>query len=279
MYNKFILELFINFVVNPIRYNKTIYIKYDCMLKVNMNYFSRFFISLLFLTLLTTGAYSVNNINAELTALNKWQTGDVVSIESVNHFGLNRCFCSCNIDDAIFKRIYSRSYKKVCTVPKSSLRYIKVLHYTLNGKIKIGEIICNKVIAKDLVEIFRDLFAAHYPIERMVLIDEYNADDELSMSHNNTSCFNFRAMTGGKNLSKHAKGLAIDINPLYNPYVKINHKGILVKPKNGKAYADRSHNFSYKIDRKDLCYRLFIKHGFHWGGAWRSHQDYQHFEK
>lgn len=243
----------------------------------NMKYFLKTFLYLTPLLLLSLITSAANNNDME--ALTQWRAGYMVSNESVNHFGISRCFSSNLISDAIYKRIYNKSYKSNCTIPRSSLRYIKVLHYTLSGQIRIGELICNKAIAKDLVEIFRDLFAAHYPIERMVLIDEYNADDELSMSHNNTSCFNFRAMTGSKRLSNHAKGCAIDINPLYNPYVKMGHEIVFVKPKNGKAYADRSRNFSYKIDRKDLCYRLFIKHGFRWGGAWKSHQDYQHFEK
>ena len=242
-----------------------------------MKYFQKNIFCLILLLLSSITVYAKNS--NDIAALSQWHAGDVVSMEGVNHFGINHCFSNNLISDAIYKRIYNKSYKSNCTIPRSSLRYIKVLHYTLSGQIRIGELICNKTIAADLVGIFRELFAAHYPIERMVLIDEYHADDELSMSHNNTSCFNFRAMTGGKSLSKHAKGLAIDINPLYNPYVKVSHNRIFVKPKNGKAYADRSRNFSYKIDRKDLCYRLFIKHGFRWGGAWKSHQDYQHFEK
>jgi len=81
-------------------------------------------------------------------------------------------------------------------------------------------------------------------------------------------------------LSNHSKGLAIDINPLYNPYVKTNKNGkIIISPEKGKKYADRKQSFPYKIDKNDLCYKEFIKHGFIWGGAWKSLKDYQHFEK
>ena len=79
---------------------------------------------------------------------------------------------------------------------------------------------------------------------------------------------------------KHAQGLAIDINPLYNPCVKRKKDGtLLIQPATGKPYVDRSKKFKYKITRQDLCYRLFTERGFRWGGAWRSLKDYQHFEK
>lgn len=184
------------------------------------------------------------------------------------------------IDDDIFSRIKGKSYKDDCTVPLEELRYLTVAHYTLDGNVEKGELICNKDIAEDLIDIFRNLYKAQYPIERMVLIDEYDADDRKSMEANNTSCFNYRVVAGSTKLSNHAKGLAIDINPLYNPYVKKQKNGKLyVSPSNGKSYADRKGNFPYKIDENDLCYKEFISHGFKWGGAWVSMKDYQHFEK
>lgn len=189
-------------------------------------------------------------------------------------------FTIAEIDDDLFERIKGKSYKSNCTVPRSELRYLEVLHYTPSGEVKVGELICNKSIAEDLVDIFRNLYDAKYPIERMVLIDEYDADDTESMRANNTSCFNFRKVAGQKNLSKHAYGKAIDINPLYNPYVKARKDGSLyVSPENGKAYADRSKDFPMKIDKEDLCYKEFIKHGFKWGGDWKTLKDYQHFQK
>ena len=113
----------------------------------------------------------------------------------------------------------------------------------------------------------------------MTLIDNYNADDELSMRANNTSCFNFRKVAGSKVLSKHSTGHAIDINPLYNPYFKKRNGKIFYQPKTAKAYLNRNHKFPYKITKGDLCYKLFIQHGFKWGGDWKTVKDYQHFEK
>ena len=188
-------------------------------------------------------------------------------------------FTSSPIDSVLFARMKGKSYKYDCTVPLTELRYLRVLHYDFEGNVQIGEIVCNKSICNDLLEIFEALYNARYPIGRIALIDEYDADDERSMTANNTSCFNFRTIAGTQKLSKHSQGMAIDINPLYNPYVVTRSGRTVVSPAAGKAYANRSRSFPHKIDRNDLCYRLFIEHGFHWGGAWRSCKDYQHFEK
>lgn len=162
------------------------------------------------------------------------------------------------------------------------LSYVNVLYNDFNGGISRGELICNDSIAQDLVEIFEELYRSGYQFEQIALIDEYGGDDTLSMEHNNTSCFNYRVVDGTDNLSKHAYGLAIDINPFYNPYVVFNKDGsgeTYISPKGSEVYTDRSKDFPYKIDENDLCYKLFIEHGFTWGGNWNSSKDYQHFQK
>lgn len=179
------------------------------------------------------------------------------------------------IDEEIFSRIKGKSYKDDCTVPVDELRYLEVAHYDGDGNVCSGELICNVAIADDLLDIFENLFDARYPIASVRLIDDFDADDVKSMQANNTSCFNFRRIAGSKKLSKHALGMAVDINPLFNPYVK----GATVSPPEGRPYADRGKEFRYKIDPDDLCYKEFIAHGFEWGGAWNSLKDYQHFEK
>lgn len=162
------------------------------------------------------------------------------------------------------------------------LSYVNVLYNNFDGGVGTGELICNDSIAQDLVEIFEELYRSGYQFEQIALIDEYGGDDTLSMEHNNTSCFNYRVVDGTDNLSKHAYGLAIDINPFYNPYVVFNKDGsgeTYISPKGSEVYADRSKDFPYKIDENDLCYKLFIEHGFTWGGNWNSSKDYQHFQK
>ncbi len=109
---------------------------------------------------------------------------------------------------------------------------------------------------------------------------DYDASDDWSSSENNTSCFNYRTVAGSNSLSLHARGLAIDINPRDNPMVYYDENGNIEQclPANGEAYADRSKNFSHKIDKNDLCYQLFMEHGFTWGGNWNA-PDYMHFSK
>ncbi len=184
------------------------------------------------------------------------------------------------ISDAVFQRMQGRSFPQHCTVPRSELRYLRVLHRNAADSICQGELVCNKSIAEDLLDIFRQLYEAHYPIEHIRLIDDYDADDERSMSDNNSSCFCFRTVAGTNKLSKHARGLAVDINTRYNPYVRHSRNGsLLISPANGVPYANRSKKHIYKIEEGDLCYRLFRQHGFIWGGQWRTMKDYQHFEK
>ena len=187
-------------------------------------------------------------------------------------------FTSEPISDEVFERIEGKTYKENCTVPLEDLRYLKILYRDFEGESQEGEMIVNQAIAEDVLEIFEGLYAAEYPIERIVLADVYDADDELSMTDNNTSAFNFRMIEGTDRVSKHGLGLAIDVNPLYNPYVKETDEGIIVLPAAGEKYADRTGNQDHMIDEDDLCYQLFTEHGFEWGGSWNSLKDYQHFE-
>lgn len=183
------------------------------------------------------------------------------------------------LSSEVRQRIYGLSYKEDCTIPYEQLRYVSVQYVDFEGITRTGEIICNKAIAQDMAEIFYELYQASYPIEKILLIDEYNADDDLSCLDNNTSCFNYRVVSGSGNLSKHAMGLAIDINPFYNPYVTYPNGEQRISPPGSEPYADRSQDFPYKIDENDLCYQLFISHGFTWGGHWKTLKDYQHFQK
>lgn len=170
----------------------------------------------------------------------------------------------------------------VPAVSYDDLRYLSVLYYDFNGEVQTGELICNIGIADDLMEIFYELYLNEYQIEKIRLVDEYQADDTASITDNNTSCFNYRVVDGTTSLSKHALGCAIDINPFYNPYVVFNKDGsgeTYISPPGSEIYVDRTKDFPYKIDETDLCYKLFKEHGFTWGGNWNSCKDYQHFQK
>ena len=187
-------------------------------------------------------------------------------------------FTVSEITPEIFARIQGKSYKDNCPIPLEDLRYLRVLHKDINDETHEGEMVCSVHIANDVLEIFKALYEAGYPIERVRLVDEYDADDETSMRDNNSSCFNFRFITHSTKISKHVLGLAVDINTLYNPYVKETKDGRILEPANAGEYVDRAKSFPYKIEKGDLCYRLFTERGFEWGGEWKSLKDYQHFE-
>lgn len=201
----------------------------------------------------------------------------LLSSEEVNAYGEDSCFGVYEISDELFSRIYGKTYKAECSVPRDDLRYVRVLHVNARGETLTGELVVNKAIANEICEIFRELYEARYPIERMRLADDYDAEDEASMEDNNTSAFNYRPIEGTDRPSKHALGMAIDINTLYNPYHRYSDGSVL--PVTGAPYLDRSQAFPYKIEVGDLCYRLFAEHGYTWGGNWSSVKDYQHFEK
>lgn len=184
------------------------------------------------------------------------------------------------ITSQIKQRMMGKSYQENKDITLDQLAYVSVKHYDMNGKIQTGELVVNKMIAQDVVEIFYELYQNQYPIEKIILIDEYDADDEKSMSDNNTSCFNYRVTKRGT-LSNHALGRAIDLNPKINPDVYPDE----TLPANAVIYRNRDvaackgEYADDMIDKQDLAYKIFTKHGFFWGGNWKTHQDYQHFEK
>lgn len=220
-------------------------------------------------------AYETTETNADETAAISNNTLATVTYQPDFYYQ--------NLSDEIKTRITGYSYPADDTsaaISYDDLRYLHVLYYNFDNTIMDGEIICNKTIAEDLVEIFYDLYQNQYQIDKIQLIDDYNANDELSMENDNTSCFNYRVVEGTSTLSNHAYGLAIDLNPFYNPDVTTSADGSQeVYPIGSDVYADRSATFAHKIDQTDLAYQLFTQHGFTWGGNWHSLKDYQHFEK
>ena len=217
---------------------------------------------------------------ADVKALTKWQAGRTVTAEDVEAFGgIDKCFAAEPIPDNVWQRMQGKTYKENPYIGRDDLRHIRALHWDYDGQMHVGEMIVNHEIADRVVTIFRQLFDAKYPIQRMLLPDVYGADDETQMRDNNSSCFCYRTIAGSTKLSKHARGLAIDINTLYNPYYMDRADGTrFIQPATAAAYCDRTWDFPYKIDHQDLCFRLFTEAGFEWGGDWTSRKDFQHFE-
>jgi len=179
------------------------------------------------------------------------------------------------IPDEVFTRMKDKSYPENATILLDDLRYLQVSYYNFNNESVLGEIVCNKSIAEDLIDIFKKLYGVKYQICSIRLVDDFDADDDKSMTADNTSCFNFRYIRNTNRLSPHAYGVGIDINPVENPCIRDG----VVHPEIGSEYVNRSLDFKHKIDEDDLCYKLFTEHGFTWGGSWDNPKDYHHFEK
>ena len=135
--------------------------------------------------------------------------------------------------------------------------------------------VVNRGVARDVVRVFANLFAARFPIARMHLVDRYQGEDDLSMAADNTSTFNCRAATGHPGVwSEHSYGWAIDINPVENPY--ISQSGV-VAPAEGVAYKNRALEAVGMIAPDGPVVEAFDAIGWGWGGQWTSIKDYQHF--
>lgn len=168
-----------------------------------------------------------------------------------------------------------KTWRAGCPVGPDELRLVRVSHATPDGETATGELIVAADAANDVIAAFVEIYEARFPITQMRTIDAYAGDDDASMADDNTSAFNCRPVTGGTGWSRHSYGLAIDINPVRNPYV-INDT---VLPPAGQAYLDRSDVRAGMIVAGDVVVLAFTSRGFEWGGDFDSLRDYQHFAR
>lgn len=182
------------------------------------------------------------------------------------------------ISDLLFEQM-SYSWKETNPVPLQDLRYVSVSHWGFDEEVHQGCLIVHQSVANEVVEIFKEIFEGQFPIEKMLLVDLYEGNDERSATDNNSYSFCSRAITGKVGeFSNHSYGLAIDINPLFNPYCR----GELLVPKAGAPYLNRENKVQGMIDTDSICYQAFAKRGWDWGGNWMptdGYVDYHHFEK
>ena len=221
-----------------------------------------------------------------LENLDDSRAGEILEGENLDMENLSRYFSQYEIaeGDPVYQRINGKSYRENPDIGLEDLAYMKMLHYNFEGEIQVGELIMNERLADDILEIFQELFENQYQIQSMYLVDNYwtgdgIASDSASIDENNTSAFNYRQSVAGAESSNHAYGRAIDINPLQNPYIWLNEDGTPDGAFRNDRYNNRELGEPHMIDHSDLCYQLFLEHGFTWGGDWVNPVDYQHFEK
>jgi len=155
------------------------------------------------------------------------------------------------------------------------LTYLTITFVDFYGEDRIGHMIVAAEIGDEVLEIFQEIYESGFPIYSMQLIDYFDAIDYYSLTANNSSAFNFRYIANTSTLSRHAFGMAIDINPIQNPYVR----GDNVLPAAGRPYLDRTYVRPGMITSGDVVYQAFTSRGWIWGGTWTSPRDYHHFER
>ena len=154
---------------------------------------------------------------------------------------------------------------------RKTLAIITVKYWGFDNKIHKGQLVINKKLSDEVKQIFNEIFNLRFPIYSVIPIVKFEWDDEKSMLANNTSAFNYRKIKGTDRLSNHSFGLAIDINPWLNPYVKKNS----VEPE-GASY---NPELPGTITEYSNVVKIFKSFGWDWGGDWTRGKDYQHFEK
>jgi hypothetical protein len=160
-----------------------------------------------------------------------------------------------------------------CPVPARRLSWVRVTFRGFDGARHTGELLVNRSAAGPLVHVFRDLYAARFPLEEMRITTKAEQTAHPTGDGNDTGAFNCRVLPGTTVFSQHAYGLAIDVNPFQNPYLK----GDVVIPELAGAYRDRSWRRPGMILRGGPVVRAFTRIGWGWGGSWHSLRDLQHF--
>jgi hypothetical protein len=165
------------------------------------------------------------------------------------------------------------SHRPGCPVAVADLRLVTVTHLRFDGTAALGQLVVHRDAAPAVVQVFRALLAARFPVARVRTVEAYGSDDARSMAANNTSAYNCRRTTGGTGWSEHAYGRAVDVNPVQNPYVR----GRTVLPAAGRAYVDRSRPRPGVVLAGGPVVRAFAAAGWRWGGSYTGLKDYQHF--
>ncbi len=163
-----------------------------------------------------------------------------------------------------------------CPAGREDLRYLTVTFIGFDGLPHTGELIVHEEVASDIAQVFAALHAARFPLEEVRVIAPEELGAPPTGDGNVTTAFVCRPTVGGTRWSDHAFGLAVDVNPFHNPYVR----GDLVIPELAGAYVDRSHVRPGMVVTGDAVTAAFEAIGWGWGGAWTGPTtDPMHFSR
>jgi len=166
------------------------------------------------------------------------------------------------------------SWRPGCPVAPDDLRLLRLSFWGFDDQPHVGSLVVAASVTAAVLEVFHTLYDQRFPIRRMEPVDVYGADDDASMAVDNTSAFNCRPAVaeGPPHWSNHAYGLAIDVNPVENPYILSGR----VLPPAGAEFVDRSVYRPGMAVAGGVLTSAFAAVGWGWGGTW-SNPDYQHF--
>jgi len=198
----------------------------------------------------------------------EWTLPDVVPMLPGNGFASKVEIAP---DDVIARSTWAPG----CPVSRQELTWVRMTFWGFDGARHTGEMLINARVAQDVVGVFRRLYEARFPIEQMDITTTAERDAPPTGDGNGTGAFVCRLARGETSFSQHAYGLAIDINPFQNPYVK----GDRVIPELAGWYLNRDRQAPGMIHSDGVVVRAFADIGWGWGGNWNSLKDYQHFSE
>lgn len=224
-----------------------------------MRYLRFFCVAVLFVSVMCSAGFSGSPSYAD--GSNRWMAKSLIVVDSRM------------TEDEAFEGLHPDCPKEI----RDRQKIVEVLYYGFDLKIHQGQLVIDAELESDIKTVFETALNERFPIFSVIPVSDKRFrkdgrwDDDLSMAANNTSAFNYRAVTGGGRLSNHAYGRAIDINPYQNPYIK----GDIVLPKASRY----NPNAKGTLTADHPIVKTFLKLGWEWGGNWTSLKDYQHFEK
>ena len=170
----------------------------------------------------------------------------------------------------------AKTYRRGCPVGASKLRTITMNYYGFDKRMHRGLMIVRTNLTSEITRSFQEALDAGYPMAKMKNPNDYGGNDPKQMEANNTSGFNCRKVVGNPYAqSPHSYGIAIDVNPVQNPYRDRNGKWW---PENGRKYIDRSPLKAGMLGKRSALTKQLTEEDFFWGGLWSPGKDYQHFE-
>jgi len=183
-------------------------------------------------------------------------------------------FTAARLSSADVRRMVGTSWHRGCPVALADLRLVTATYWGFDKRAHTGRIVVHRDVAADVLAVLRRLYAARFPIRRMVPVDAYGGSDYRSLEADNTSAFNCRYVDGTTRWSEHAYGRAIDLNPIENPYV--TSSGTTSHPAS-RRYLRRAPYRPGMAVGGGAVVRAFDAVGWGWGGRWSGARDYQHF--